>query len=243
MREKKYRVKLRRGRIFRFFKGVVKKFKTEPTILNLNEEEMQDRAIFVANHSGASGPFTFELYFPKYFIPWGTHEMCGNYKMRWNYLYHTFYRQKLKYSKLKSFLLATSFGLISKIFYNSTGLIGTYRDARLRRTFEKSFSVLDNNKSILIFPENSSNGYYDKPSEYYEGFVKLSKLYFKKTNIDLPVYNVYYSKKLNKIVIDKPLKINEMLQSGLTEGEVSQHFLNNAYKMFESINVSANNQN
>lgn len=234
MKNKNYKIKLRRGKIFTFFKTLIKKFKKQPNIINLNTDEIPQKAIFIANHSAASGPFTYELFLPMYFIPWGTHEMCGNYKMRWNYLYHVFYRQKLKYGKIKAFILATSFGAISKFLYNATGLIGTYKDARLTKTFKHSFSVLDNNIPLLIFPENSNNGYFDKPTEYQEGFVKLSKLYYKTRNIDLPIYNVYYSKTENKIIIDKPIKINELFKNGLNEQQVSEHFLHNAYLLFEN---------
>ena len=240
MEEKNYKVKIKRGKIFTFFKGLIKKFKKQPLVINLNTEGIAKQAIFVANHSAASGPLTYELYFPHYFIPWGTHEMCGNYKMRWNYLYHVFYRQKLHYSKLKSFLLATGFGLISKLLYNATGLIGTYRDARLKYTFKKSFKVLDKNLSILIFPENSNSGYFDKPTQYQEGFVKLSKMYYKKTNIDLPIYNIYYSKADNKIIIDKPIKVNQLAKQGLSEEEIAQTFLRNAHQLFEKHIKQAN---
>lgn len=233
MSEKTYHVKLKRGKIFSFLKSALKKMKKQPEIINLNEDGLKNRAIFVANHSAASGPFTYELFFPKYFIPWGTHEMCGNYKMRWNYLYHVFYRQKLKYSKFRAFILATGFGAISIFLYRATGLIGTYKDARLKKTFQKSFDVLNSDIPLLIFPENSSNGYFDKPVEYQEGFVKLSKLYYKKTNIDLPVYNVYYSKDKNKIIIDKPLEINKLIEQGFSESDIAQKFLTNTYNIFE----------
>ena len=229
-----FNIKKKLSKTFTFFKIFIKIFKKRPVIVNLNHQKLDKRAIFVANHSAASGPLTYELYFPHYFIPWGTHEMCGNYKMRWNYLYHVFYRQKLKYSKFKAFVLATGFGAISKFLYRATGLIGTYKDARLTKTFKHSFAVLDKDISLLIFPENSNDGYFDKPIQYQEGFVKLSKLYYKKTNIDLPVYNIYYSKEKNKIIIDKPLKINELAKQGFTEDQIAKKFLENAYNIFEN---------
>ena len=48
-----------------------------------------------------------------------------------------FIDKKLHYSKFKSFMLASSFGLISRFLYNATGLIATYKDFRLKSTFEK----------------------------------------------------------------------------------------------------------
>jgi hypothetical protein len=230
---REYKIKLKRGVIFTAFKNLLKGFKKKPQIVYLGEDEVENQAIFIANHSAASGPLTYELFFPKYFIPWGTHEMCGNYKMRWNYLYHIFYRQKLKYSRVKSFILATTFGLISKFLYNATGLIGTYKDNRLTSTFKRSFQVLDKKLALLIFPEDSSHGYHEKPTAFFKGFLSLSKLYFKKSQIDLPIYNVYFSKAKNKLVIDKPVKINEMLNQGISEEQISHALLNRSHQLFD----------
>lgn len=231
--KKIHEIRKKRSATFSVLKSIVKIFKKKPEIIILDENALEDRAIYIANHSAASGPFTFELFFPKYFIPWGTYEMCGNYKMRWNYLYHVFYQQKLHYSKFKSFILATGFALISRLIYNATGLIATYRDVRLKNTFEKSTSVLNKSIPLLIFPEDSSEGYADKPNKYFKGFITLSKIYFKKTNIDVPIYNVYYNKEKNKIIIDKPIKINALLADGKTEDEIAEMFLKKSHEIFE----------
>ncbi len=231
--KKEYKVKKKRGCFFEFLKTVVKTFKKRPKIIDYNNGKIESRAIFIANHSGASGPFTFELFFPKYFIPWGTHEMCGNYKMRWKYLYHIFYQQKLHYGKFRSFCLATSFGLISKSLYNATGLIGTYNDVRLLKTFKDSFKVLDEDIGLLIFPENSNDGYHELIKEYFRGFVSLAKIYYKKRNIDLPVYNIYYNKKHNKMLIDKPIYINKLInEDKMNEKDIADLFLKNSQQLF-----------
>lgn len=237
MKEKPYKIRKKRGPIFTFFKNVFKLFKKKPEIINLGNEEIKDQALFIANHSAASGPLTYELFFPKYFIPWGTHEMCGNYKSRWNYLYHTFYRQKLHYGKVKSFIIATIFASFSHLLYRSTGLIGTYKDSRLASTFKKSFQVLDENLGILIFPEDSTNGYFDLPIEYFQGFVYLAKAYYKKRKIDLPVYNIYYNKKTQKIFIQEPMYVNKLLEQGKTEKEISDIFLKRAHELFNKYSV------
>ena len=230
---KKYKVREKRNPIFNVLKKLIGFFKKKPQIVVIDNQILQDKAIYIANHSGASGPFTFELYFPKYFIPWGTYEMCGNYRMRWNYLYHVFYRQKLHYSKFKAFLLASSFGIISKFIYSSTGLIATYKDVRLKNTFQNSMEVLNKNIPLLIFPEDSSVGYLDKPTQYFEGFIAFAKMYFKRTGTDLPIYNVYFSKKQNIIIIDKPLHIMALLENGMSESQIATLFLSNAHALFE----------
>ena len=220
-RTREYKVRKKDKCHFAFFKKIFKIFKKKPEIIDLNEGKLGSKIIFVSNHSGASGPMNLNLFFPYRFIPWGAHEMCGNYKERWNYLYHIFYRQKLHWGKFKSFIIATLFGLISKYLYNNVGLIGTYTDARLITTIKKSVKVLDENVPVLIFPEDSSKGYFDKPTEYLQGFIVLAKTYYKKRGEDVPVCPVYFSKKLARIVIGKPVMVNELLKSGKTEKEVA----------------------
>lgn len=102
MKKKKERIlgtPKKRGKFFTFFKGFLRIFTRKPKIINLNDK-IEDRAIYLSNHSGSSGPFTLEMFFPKYFVPWGTYEMCGGYRDRWKYLYHVYLRQKKKGSRL-----------------------------------------------------------------------------------------------------------------------------------------------
>ena len=63
----------------------------------------------------------------------------------------------------------------------------------------------------------------EKLEEYHNGFVTLSNLYYRRKQEDLPVYNIYYSKKLCKMVIDKPVYINELLKTKNPD-EIAQMF-------------------
>ena len=148
--------------------------------------------------------------------------MCGNYKVRWNYLYHVFYRQKLKYSKLKSFMIATLFAIVSKWIYIGVGLIPTYQDARLLKSIRYSIEVLKKGHAILIYPENSNDGYKEILDEYNHGFITLSKLFYKLHGEDLPVYNVYYTKQYAKMVVNGPSYLNKMLKEGMTEQDIAR---------------------
>ena len=149
------KLKTKHGFIFSPATKIAKLFKKKPKIYNLNDEELE-KGIIASNHSAASGPLTLSLYFPVFFVPWGTHEMTENYKNRWNYLYHIFYTQKLGYGKFKSFILATLFGVISKMLYNGMQLIPTYSDINLKHTINLSIAHLEKGNSILIFPSFQS---------------------------------------------------------------------------------------
>ncbi len=150
--------------------------------------------------------------------------MVGNYFSRWKYLFYVFYQQKLGYKKLRSFLIATLFALISKRLYKGMDLIPTYEDLRSVKTFRLSETFLLDDKPIFIFPEDSSKGYLDHILQYHEGFLAFSEYFFQKHGIDLPIYTVGFSKKKNKMIIEQPMYLQHLYSQGLNRHQAAQHF-------------------
>lgn len=229
----KYKVKLKRGLGIRLLKAFLKIFKRKPEFINESGGELATKAIYLANHAGANGPMTFEMYFPLIYTGWGAYEMFGNYRDRWNYLYHVFYRQKLHWGKFKSFFVATVFGVISKSLYRGIGLIPTYHDGRLATSLKTSCKILDTDNPIFIFPEDSTEGYSDPPVSFNKGFIAMAKLYYKVRKVDLPVYSGYLIKgKKSKMVFGKPIYVNQLLSEGKTEDEICQLALENMQNIY-----------
>ncbi|MFA6647209.1 MAG: hypothetical protein WCS32_01095 [Candidatus Izemoplasmatales bacterium] len=204
----------------RFLKKLIKTFRKKPDLI-LQNSNLPDKAIYFANHSGAAGPLTLSVYFPKYLVPWGAYPMTGHYITRWKYLYFVFYRQKIGYSKFRSFVLASLFGIISKTIYNGVKLIPTYPDTRLRKTISDSLLHLSKNNSLLIFPEDSSLGYQNEIEKFHSGFVFLAQEYYKKFKKHIPLIPLYYHKAKQQILtgktyylsdFDKKLKRNEITE-------------------------------
>lgn len=139
-------------------------------------------------------------------------------------MYHIFYRKKIGYSKFKSFLLATSFGIISKMLYKGMKLIPTYPDYRLRNTINSSLNYLENDLSILIFPEDSNSGYHDILESYNSGFVYLNERYYKRNKKYLPIYPIYYSKKDNAMIVGKKRSLDEFEFNNLNKDEIAEKF-------------------
>lgn len=88
---KKAKKILKHNWFLRLIKSILKTFKKRPKLI-MEELQLPDQAIYIANHSGAAGPLTLSMYFPKYLVPWGAHPMTENYKNRWKYLYYVFYQ-------------------------------------------------------------------------------------------------------------------------------------------------------
>lgn len=213
--------KEKQGFLFCFIRGIIKKVSKKPKIINKNSS-LPKQAIYISNHSAANGPLKLNLFFPVKVVFWGVHNMLEGYKIRRRYLIDVFYDQKLHYGKWKSWLIGTLFAIISGYIYDNASVIPTYTDSRFLLTIRKSISTLESGKNILIFPEDSSDGYHDILQKYYKGFAVLSEMYYKKTKIDLPVYPVYFSKKKRKMIIGTPLYVNELLQSGKSHDMIAE---------------------
>ncbi len=195
-------------------------------MVNLNED-WTGKKIMIGNHSGAKGASVYRLSSPNEhnFMTWGAHQMIENYPSRWNYLYHVFYTQKLGFSKRRAFFSATSFAIVSKIIYRIAGILPIYYDFRFNKTIKHSFECFDNNIDVLIFPEDSTEGYFDDLVGMTPGFLTLSKLYYKKYGVDLPIYPLYFNRHYMKIVIGKPLYLQE-LQKEHSQEEILTIFMN-----------------
>ncbi len=204
-------------------KAFLRVFKKKPVIHQM-VTPLPNVGIYIANHSGASGPFNLSLHFPILLVPWGAYPMTEGYSKRWKYLYHVFYQQKLGYTKFKSFLISTPFALISKLLYNGISVIPTYQDIRLRQTIKASIEHLQVGNSLLIFPEDSKEGYHDVMTHFNGGFVYLAIQYYEQCGIDLPIIPIYYDSFRKKMVIDNIEYIQPLIQKGMSREDIAEYF-------------------
>lgn len=223
-----------RSPLFRCLKGFLKIFIRKPKVVNLNEDkELEESAIYLSNHVGATVPLKLELYFPHNFKFWGTHEMVFTYKERWQYLAHIYFKNKKHKSTFGSKVLATLVCPFMSMFYRGMKLIPTYTDGRSLGTIKFSTDFLNEGNSVIIFPENSSDGYHDVLTQYFAGFVLLAKNVFKKFGKNVKIYNMYYKKKGNTLIIDKYVTIKDILAKNKDIHEVAEHFKNRANELRE----------
>lgn len=215
-------MKSNRNIVWRGLKQVLKIFKRKPKFIFLGEE-FCDQAIYLSNHVAAQGPLTYELYFPKLFRFWGIHNMTENFREKYKYLSTTYFHEKKHMNKFLAKFCAFFATPVMAVFYWGIDLLPTYQDGRLVKTIHKSINILENNQSIIIFPENSSDGYHDILKQYFSGFYLLAKKAFEK-GMDLPIFNMYYQRKKRKVIVDKPIKFSELAELNLTKEEIAEMF-------------------
>lgn len=210
----------RRQPIYNFFKKVLFKpiFKLK---LESQIETLPDKAIIVSIHAAKNGPISIASSYPKFSAMWGHHAMVGNYKERFFYLRNVLYIQKLHKNKFTATLKALYEAVFSIYIYKGMKVIGTYTDMRLLSTIRSSMDVLDENASVIIFPEDSSQGYFDEVHSAFHGFVMLSLLYYKKRGEDVPIIPMYVSRKKKRLIVGKPRYAHEMECAGMKKEEIA----------------------
>ena len=209
--EKKNTNNLNRPAWFRFVKGFLKifvrkpKFKFTGRAFSANEEPF----IILSNHVGASAPIMYELYLDVPFRYWGAHEMTLGLKSAYRYLSTIYLHQKKHYPKVLAKIVAFIICPFVNLFYKGIDLIPTYTDPRFRKTIRESAADMENGKNLVIFPENSSDGYHDVLSSFLAGFAFFSKVLLKKGR-DVLIYCAYYRKKDRTVIVSDPVRFSKL---------------------------------
>ncbi len=211
---------------------VLKLFFKKPQIVSLSGE-LPDKAIYVANHAAMFGPVMYNLYLPAKFAQWGAWPMLGSWKQRYRYLKDVYFVQKRHKNKFVATVLAFFEAGFAPFFYKGLRVIASYNDQRFIATLRKSMRVLDSDLGIIIFPEDSNEGYNEHLSSFFAGFVELAKFYRRKNGEDIPIYPVYYHPEYKKIVIGFPSFYTDYEQRGLNRQQIAQEFCDQVNSLFE----------
>lgn len=223
-KEKEYKVPSRKRPIYKVVQCFLRLLYRKPKVINL-AGDIADKSIVVANHSAKSGPPALDLYYPKFTVKWGAHEMLGNYSSRKAYLRDILYIKKCgKKPGFATSFKASFIALFSLRVYRGMRMMGTYQDGRFATTLRNSVKVLDAGMSIMVYPENSNEGYKEVLTEFFPGFVMLAEKYYRQKGEDLPVYPVYYSIKKRIMVIGKPMYVQEFVKQGLDRYQIAQRY-------------------
>ena len=220
---KEYKVPSRKQPIFKFFSKIlfrpIYKVKFESMI-----KDLPDKAIIPSIHAAKRGPMSICMSYPKFSVIWGHHGMLGGYRERFSYLRNVLYIQKMHKNKFIATVKATYEAIFSIWAYRGMKVIGTYTDMRLTQTIHNSMRVLDENASVIIFPEDSSEGYFDEIRSAFAGFVLLSTMYYRTRGEDLPLIPMYISNTKKRLIVGKPRYVHELELQGLKRDEIVEIF-------------------
>ena len=221
--EIKWKLPGKRQPIWRIFKFILRPFYRVKNVEFLGEKFPQ-KCIIVSNHQNKRGPMVYEHSLPVRHATWGAYQMLGSYKMRFHYLRDVLYIQKNGLKKGKATFKAMIEALFSLWTYRGMKILPSFPDARFRSTLRYSMECLDNGLAVSMYPEDSNKGYFDEMTHFFSGFVMLAEQYYKKTGEDVPIFPAYYGVKKKKIVVGKPLYVQDFIKQGLNREEIAEKF-------------------
>lgn len=205
---KKEKLKNKRALWFRGFKGFMRLFKKRPTFVYLGDK-IKEGSLILSNHEGTSAPLAFELYLNEPFRLWGAWQMNSNVVELYKYQTKEYYHGKKHWNLFAARLFCLIASPLTWIFYRGLNLISTYKDARFRTTIKESVETIKNNQSVVIYPEDSTNGYLPILEGFHPGFVLLANTCLKQ-GIDLPIHVAYYNKNTRVYTIDKAIMFSTL---------------------------------
>ncbi len=191
--------------LFRVIKYLVRLF--YPKIEVVGMENLPDEpVIIVGNHTQLHGPIACELYFPNNYYTWCTGQMMKLKEVP-KYAYTDFWSQKPKIIRPLFKLVSYIIPPLSVLIFNNARTIAVYKDNRILSTFRESIAKLQNDNSVVIFPEHDKK-YNNIIYDFQEGFVDVARLYYKRTGKELSFVPLYIAPKLKKMYLGKPIKFS-----------------------------------
>ena len=191
---------------FELYKGIIGLFVAKPRFIHLGGG-VEEPSLLISNHEGAAGPLTWEIRWKGQKKFWVAHENTEGIKAVFRYLAYLYFPQKKHLPKLLSVVVAFITCPFVSLFFKGLDPLPTYTDAaeKLISTIRRTESELVGGSSIVIFPEDSSHGYFKKPKRFFAGFVLLCERLLK-NGVDVQVFVTYFSKKRRTVIFDKPVR-------------------------------------
>lgn len=209
---------------FKVLKQVMKIRYKRPAFVYLGEK-FQPGSVILSNHEGTDAPMSLEIWNPTAIRMWGAHEMNSGLVKMYKYQTRVYYHEKKGWNLHLARLFCIIASPLTNLFYKGLNLISTYRDTRLMKTIRESIETIKEGQSIVIYPEDSTNGYLSELEGFHAGFVLLCDS-LKRKGIDVPVYVTYFKKKEKVYVIDKPIMYSELTKDNPDKKTIAERLKN-----------------
>lgn len=208
-----------RRRGFGILKSIMRLFIKRSEFIYLGGE-LPEGTVIVSNHVGTAAPLAFELYSGVRFRFWGAWQMNSGLINLYKYQTRVFYHEKKHWNLHLARLFCLIASPLTAMFYSGLNLISTYSDIRFRTTISQSMMALEQGHSLVIYPEDSTNGYLDELEGFHGGFLMMGEICLRR-GIDFPIAVAYYKKSERRYVVDKPIMVSRLLAGGRNRDEVA----------------------
>lgn len=188
-------------------------------------EEIGEGALIICNHEGTESPMSFELYSNKPLRFWGTAEMNSGLVKMYKYQTRVYYHEKKHWNLHLARLFCLLASPLTYLYYKGLSLVSVYKDTRLTKTLRESMQVMKNGESIVVFPEDSQNGYLPELEGFFGGFATYAEFCLKK-GMNVPIFVSYFKKDERVMVVDKPVYYADLKEKYASREEISTALCN-----------------
>ena len=214
------KMKAKRKLYFRILKKLMRGRYKAPRFIYLGEE-FENGALILSNHEGTDAPMSLEIHCDKPIRMWGTGEMNSGLVRLYKYQTRYYYHEKKHWNIHLARLFCLIASPLTWLFYKGFDLISTHQDMRIIKTLRESIASIKSGDNIVIFPEDSTNGYLAELEGFHEGFALLADV-CKRQGIDLPIYVSYFRKKDLTYIFDAPVKYSELFERYGSRTEIAK---------------------
>jgi hypothetical protein len=169
-----------------------------------NGIEIEEPAIFIANHADSFGPIALNLYFPVRLYPWVIYEVTDKRSCA-RYLERDFVSKELRLPRPFSTWLSLLIAGICVGLFRYIEAIPVYHDSRrIMETISKSMVYLEEGRNILIFPEISDAYLSRYIKRFNTGFLEIAKKIGQNGDKSIRIYPVGVDRKLRRVSLGGP---------------------------------------
>ena len=204
---------------FRLLKKVMKTRYKKPAFVFLGKK-FNNGAVVLSNHEGTDAPMSLEIYLNRPLRMWGAYEMNSGLKELYKYQTKVYYHEKKGWNLGLARLFCLLASPLTSLFYKGLQLISTYKDVRFIKTIKQSIEVIKKGENVVIYPEDSTNGYLAELEGFYAGFVVLAEV-CKKQGIDVPIVVSYYKKEENIYIFDSPIMFSQLTKNCTDKAQIA----------------------
>ena len=192
-------------------------------------------SLILTNHEGTDAPMSLEMYLDAPIRMWGAHQMNSGLINLYKYQTKVYYHQKKHWNIHLARLFCIIASPLTNLFYKGLNLISTYRDARFFKTINESIKAIKNGTSIVVYPEDSKNGYLPQLQAFYSGFLVFANACAKK-DIDIDIVVAYFKKKERIYIFDEPIKYSSLVATFDTKEGIVSYLLDRCNELGEMNN-------
>ena len=206
---------------YRFVRLVSRPFNHKPKFIYKEDIKEIPNAIFICNHNFEKGPTKWSIHFPYECSIWGNNTFTRTVRESCVALEDAFIRGNTP--KWLSKIIGIIGGPLVHLGFKYSNIIPVYRDMRMYITFKQSIDDYESGKSIILFPDDNSKGFFYEIRTIMPGFLILARQLQQKGH-DPYIICAQESPNSKKIIVDKPLKLSELDKMFNSDEEILEYF-------------------